>query len=206
MTEPFEDYNSASDPTSQSLVDAMMQGEESAWKKIAEVWGRTLLNYFGRKGLQGTDCEEVTQNVMVKMYSAMSRGKFERDGKQKRLRFWVYKIAENELKSFYERFQNKPHSPGGTEHQDILANVGTDEDTEDFKAILVAQILDVIQTDFKEDTWETFRLFHFENLSQPEIESKQGINQGAIRARIKRVKDRLQAELEAAIPALSGSE
>jgi len=60
------------------------------------------------------------------MYSAISRGKFERDGKQKKLKHWVYAIAENEIRTFYTRFHNKPKSPGGSMHQEVLANLGTE--------------------------------------------------------------------------------
>lgn len=195
----FEDYNSATDVTSHSLVDAMMNGEEAAWRKIAEVWGRTLLEFFGSKGLQKSDCEEVAQNVLVKMYSAMSRGKFERDGKQNKLKHWVYKIAANELKTFYKRFHNKPKSPGGSVHQEVLANLGSDEETTAFEAVLISKLLDTIKDDFEATTWEAFRLHHFENVATPEIGQALGIKPGTVRQKIFRVKQRLKQELEAAI-------
>jgi len=50
--QPFSKYNSAGDSTSPSLVEAMINGEEEAWKKVAEVWGRTLLQYCRRRELQ----------------------------------------------------------------------------------------------------------------------------------------------------------
>ena len=106
----------------------------------------------------------------------MSRGQFERDGVQKQLKFWVYKIAENELKSFYGRFHNKPNSPGGTTHQNVLANLGSEEDTEEFEAFLVAELLELIKDDFQESTWEAFRRFHFDNLPAADIAETLGGN------------------------------
>ncbi len=173
-----------------------MNGEESAWKKIAEVWGRTLLQYCRRRELQQSDAEEVAQNVLVKMYGAISKGNFEHDGEQKKLKHWVYAIAENEIRSFYSRFHNKPKSPGGSIHQEILANLGSEEDSGEFESILVSQILEVIRGDFEASTWEAFDLHHIQCVSTPEIAKKMGIKPGTVRQKIYRVMQRLKQELE----------
>jgi len=195
----YPNYQSSNDTTSQSLVDAMQNGESLAWEKIAKVWGTTLMGYFRRKDLQVADCEEITQNVLVKMYGAMTRGKFKRDGKSKKLKHWVYAIAENELRSFYSRFKNKPGSPGGDVHQDLLANLGTEDDSGSFEIMLVSGVLDTIQGDFEESTWEAFRLHHFDSLPATEIAQQMGIKPGTVRQKIFRVMQRLRTELDAVI-------
>lgn len=168
-------------------------------EKNVEIWGTTLLQYCRRRELQKCDAEEVTQNVLAKMYSAISRGKFERDGKRKKLKHWVYAIAEKEIRTFFTRFHNKPKSPGGSIHQEILANLGTEEDSEDFESLLVSQILDVIRSDFDPSTWNAFEMHHFQSIPTPEIAERMGIKQGTVRQKIYRVMQRLKQELEIAL-------
>jgi len=130
------------------------------------------------------------------MYSAISRGKFERDGKQKKLKHWVYAIAENEIRTFYTRFHNKPKSPGGSMHQEVLANLGTEEDSGDFESLLVSQILEVIRGDFESSTWDVFQMHHFQSVPTPEIAEQLGMKPGTVRQKIYRVMQRLKQELE----------
>jgi len=195
----FSDYLSANDTTSQSLIDAMRNGEADAWEKIAVVWGTALMRYFRGRELQVADAEEITQNVLAKMYGAMSRGKFERDGQTKKLKHFVYHIAENELRTFYKRFLNKPRSPGGSVHLEHLANLGSSEDSVSFEAILVSQILEFIKNDFEESTWQAFCLRYHDSFAYSEIGKQLKIADNAARQKVHRVRERLRQELDAAI-------
>ncbi|MCA9059961.1 MAG: sigma-70 family RNA polymerase sigma factor, partial [Planctomycetaceae bacterium] len=188
-------YQLPGDSTSQSLIDAMADGDEEAWSRIAAVWGPALLRYFRRRDLQTSDAEEVVQNVLVRMFQGICGGRFERDGESRRLKYWVYTIAENEMASFCTRYRNRPQSPGGSEHQLALANLSEPGDCATLEALAVAQVLDVIKVDFQPATWQAFLLRYYENMTFQQIAEQLAIGEQAARQGVHRIRLRLKEEL-----------
>ena len=191
----YADYLGPDGSTTHSLLDAMSNGDDTAWDRIATVWGAALFQYLRGRGLQDADIEEVVQNTMLRMYQGLLKGQFERNGETQRLTYWVYAIAANELKTFYTRFLNKPNSPGGSSYQQLLANVETEEEATTLEALAVTQVLQLIEADFQESTWEAFNLRYFDNYSLTDIGKKLGMSESSVRQGVYRVRQRLKQEL-----------
>jgi RNA polymerase sigma-70 factor, ECF subfamily len=193
------EYQVFGNATSPSLVAAMTCGDPQAWKTIVEIWGPVLIQHCRRRSFQFSDAEEIAQNVLLKMYSAITRGNFQRDGQRKRLRHWVFAILANEIKTFCAKNQKSPKSPGGSAHQMALADLPEQSQSDEFETLLVARILAVIKNDFEESTWKAFELYHFQNFQVAEIVELMAIKAGTIRQKIFRVVQRVREELAAEI-------
>ncbi|MEZ6121250.1 MAG: RNA polymerase sigma factor [Pirellulaceae bacterium] len=191
----YADYLGPDGSTTHSLLDAMSNGDDTAWERIALVWGPALVQYFRSRDLQEADIEEVVQNTLLRMYQGLVKGQFERNGETKRLTYWVYAIAANELKTYYTRFLNKPNSLGGSTYQQLLANVETEEEATTLESLAVTQVLQLIEADFQKSTWDAFHLRYFDNYALSDIGRKLGISESSVRQGIYRVRQRLKQEL-----------
>ncbi|MEZ6096019.1 MAG: RNA polymerase sigma factor [Pirellulaceae bacterium] len=196
VNKQYPDYQSPDDSTSHSLLDALSDGDESAWEKIALVWGPVLFQYFRRRELTNSDAEEVVQNVMLRMYQGLKKRQFVRDGEAKRLKYWIFKIAENELKTFYTRFLNRPKSPGGSSYQNLVANVEAETEASALESLAITRILELIEGDFQKVTWNAFQLRYFDSLSFADIGEKLSISEESAKQGVYRVRQRLRQEME----------
>lgn len=197
---PFPEYQAASDNTPQTFVDALKRGDATAWSKIVRIWGTTLRAYSMHHGFREQDAEEITQNVLARIYRGIDR--FKRDGKQLKLKHWVFDIARKEAIRFRERYLSKPDSPGGSDFQRAQAALSAPDirdepaERESFETMLVAGVLQAIEADFDPRVWQAFHRFTIDGLSGPEVGQELGMQANAVRQAVSRVKTRIRAELD----------
>lgn len=195
---PADDNGDARQLSSPSLVSGLRRGDPSAWERFFRLWGNTLLMYFQRSGLSLQDAEEVSQNVLSKIYRGIDG--FQRDGKSLRLRFWVFDIARKELFSHRERYLSKPHSLGGSDFlrvsQQQISPDQADESSSQasFESVLMSNILRKIESDFEPHVWKAFWRYVVEERTGPEVAAELGMQANSVRQAVHRVKKRIQLE------------
>lgn len=114
-------------PTSIGLISRMRREErdEEAWGEFVERYGRRIYQWGLNRGLQPTDAEDVSQNVLVKL--AQHLRKFEYDPKLS-FRGWLRRITENAIKDDYRQRMRNETGEGGSE---ILVQLNAVEARED---------------------------------------------------------------------------
>ncbi|MCC7335403.1 MAG: sigma-70 family RNA polymerase sigma factor [Pirellulaceae bacterium] len=205
-TRSFAEYQSPDDETPYSLVSALRRGSETAWNKLVQIWGRTIYQFCKSRNLRHEDAEEIVQAVLVKIYRYISE--FDRNGKDLKLRYWVFTIVRREIATFCERFLAKPGSPGGDAYQRILQEVtdpaSVDDSAADFRNQLVSSILSNIQADFDPRVWQAFEMFGIQKIDGPAVAQQLGMTPNAVRQAAHRVRTRIRNELEGIL--IDGSE
>lgn len=177
----------------------MLRNEPEAWDKFASVWGKVLLRFFRSKGLGQQSAEDAVQEVMRKLFVAMSRDQFERDGKKKKLKHFVFMIARQQFANQIERFEVKPGSPGGSDFREHLAAIPGENESDEFEACAVSVLLDAVKNEVGEENWQAFYWRYFDNLPHNEIGERLGISGATARVRVHRIRERIRQELEAEI-------
>ena len=202
-TRSFAEYQSPDDETPYSLISALRRGSDKAWNKLVQIWGRTIYQFCKGRNLKHEDAEEIVQAVLVKVYRYISQ--FDRNGKELRLRYWVFTIVRREIATYCERFLAKPGSPGGEVYQQILAEVQDDASVDDsvvnFQHQLVSNILTNIQADFDPRVWQAFELFGVQKIDGPTVAQQLGMTPNAVRQAAHRVRTRIRNELEGVLVA-----
>ncbi|MCA9157676.1 MAG: sigma-70 family RNA polymerase sigma factor [Planctomycetales bacterium] len=205
-TRSFAEYQSPDDETPYSLVSALRRGSETAWNKLVQIWGRTIYQFCKSRNLRHEDAEEIVQAVLVKIYRYISE--FDRNGKDLKLRYWVFTIVRREIATFCERFLAKPGSAGGDAYQRILQEVtdpaSVDDSAADFRNQLVSSILSNIQADFDPRVWQAFEMFGIQKIDGPAVAQQLGMTPNAVRQAAHRVRTRIRNELEGIL--IDGSE
>ena len=79
--------------TSSSLVARVKNHEAAAWQQLIEWIGPFILRWCRRAGLQAADCEDVSQQVLQKLWVQFATFRKEQPGHS--FRGWVYTITRN---------------------------------------------------------------------------------------------------------------
>ncbi len=183
--------------TATSLLEGLRHNDSDAWARLVDLWTPLIWGYCRRRGFTQQDAEEITQEVLTRIYKGLSG--FERDGAGKRFRFWVMAIVRNEIADFCRRRNGSPAPVGGSDYRGILESIPESDETADseqFELVkIVARVLEVIRADFQEKNWQAFELVEFRKLSNQEAGEQVGLTANAVRQATYRIRRRIQEEL-----------
>ena len=103
---PMADRTAASrESTSTTLLDLARQGDQAAWRRLAHLYLPLLLFWCrSLKGLNDQDAEDVVQEVLVAVFSAL--GKFQRQGRGA-FRAWLRRITYNKAEDLRRQQQRQ---------------------------------------------------------------------------------------------------
>ncbi len=143
--------------TKGSLLARLRRGTDAAsWRLFVELYTPLIYRYCRRRELQEADAQDVTQKVMVRVYTAIR--KFKYDAERGHFRNWLGVITTREISRHSQLEQRPIHR--GTAHTHDLAEqaAGTAEGDwlEEFEAHVLALALERIRDDFDETTWQAF--------------------------------------------------
>jgi RNA polymerase sigma-70 factor (ECF subfamily) len=157
----------------------------------------------------GADADDIVQDVFLAV--AASIEKFQRPrphspsaatsgGPTGTFRGWLGAITRNKLRDFYERRQRQPMAQGGSDVHRLLQEVPAASLSDD--AADAAQLSDVyfralelIRSDFQEQTWQDFWRTAVENQTPAEVAPVLGMSKVAVRQAKARVLRRLKEEV-----------
>jgi RNA polymerase sigma-70 factor (ECF subfamily) len=185
--------------TQPSLLEGMRSGDPVAWERLVDIWTPLVYDYCRRRGFGASEAEDITQNVMLRIYRGVHR--FQRDGHSKRLRYWVMAILRNEVAEFCRNNQAATAGNGGSELQEMLvglADPNTDGASDDDvcpPAMILARTLSVIRTDFEPHVWQAFELFKIQGLSARETAAQVEMTENGVRQAALRVCRRVKTEM-----------
>lgn len=190
--------SSSSQATSPTLVARIQADEAAAWQRLVDLYGPLIYSWGCRGGLSREDAADVMQEVFAAVSIAIRR--FD-PAKKGRFRGWLWTIARNKIRDHHRRHGHQPVGRGGdTALQDwaTLPQDWSDDDSDATRQEIRAlyhRAMQLIQSDFQEQTWRAFWMSVIEERSTDEIAQQLGLSANGVRQAKSRVMRRLRAEL-----------
>ncbi len=166
------------------LVLQIRNGKEEAVEKFVRKYYRSIVNYCYGKVRDYMYAEDLTQQTFLNFFQAL--GRYEHRGRAKN---FLYVIAGNLCKNFYEQQERSPRTVLQEESGEIMP----DEKTVHFSTKLAeaVSIEDALMLLSKEQR-EVITLYYFQELKIREIAEILGQTQSNIKYRLKAAKKQLR--------------
>jgi RNA polymerase sigma-70 factor (ECF subfamily) len=145
--------------------------DAAAWGVFAEIYGPIIYSYCRRSSLQETDASDVSQEVMIRVSSAIQR--FEYDPVRGGFRHWLGRVTRNEIARFFQAKGRHPASLALSDRDVDQANGAPSEShwDEHFHTALLDVAIRRIEPLFEPSTWQAFQSVWIEDCT-PEAASQ----------------------------------
>ena len=150
------------DRTSLTLLDRLRdEGDDSAWRELADLYLPVLRNWLRRYDLQSSDADDLIQEVMLVVSREV--GSFEHSGRTGAFRTWLKSTLINRLRDWW---RSKKYRPLASGESDFLQQLNQLEDPNsqlsqlwnaEHDRLLIRQLLATVEPQFSESTRESFR-------------------------------------------------
>ena len=177
------------------LMLRLQGGERTAFDTLVDRHQSSLLGFFIRHLRDPQLAEDLTQETLLRVYNQswdyLPRGCF---------RGWMFRIARNLLIDSTRRRSHdalvRAVRPGSDEDDGLGRLVGDvlrpDQLADEHE---VTQVVDAILPDLPEDQRVTFLLYHFAQLSLPEIADAMEANLPTTKSRLRLAREKLREKL-----------
>jgi RNA polymerase sigma factor (sigma-70 family) len=185
--------------TSLTVLERLQRDPDDpeAWRLFLEKYQPRIRRWCLTWGLQDSDADDVTQEVLVKLFAALR--KFQYDPSRS-FRAWLKTVAQHAWSDFVSARRNRPGQPlTGAETLAASAEAHSDleRQLEDgFNHELFEMALNCVKHRVKPDTWKAFQLTAIEGLSGAAAAEKLGIPVGTVFVAKHRVQKMLQEEVQ----------
>lgn len=192
-----------------TLLGALGQGLR--WEEFLALYGRLILHWARRFGLQESDALDVRQQVLIRVWKSIHRY----DPVRGRFRGWLYACTRNVVLSLYRRSVpcrtwsgSEREIPAPAADGSVLGLAWEEEDPGDglmrhfddegfANAPLEAAVREVRQR-VQPRTWKAFLLFEFLELSAKEIAPLVQLSPAAVNQAVHRVRQLLETAFQSA--------
>jgi len=180
----------------QKLVNTSDSSERQvAWGQFARLYTPLLLAWARKQRLQDADAADFIQEVLIRLSEVLP--KYQKLEGYK-FRNWLFKIVHNLYRDYFTKKQNRrlPDSEGISAMQGIVPPDEVAEmDEREYQLRLTRKCLEVIKSDFSPQTWEAFRLMHFEGWPLEKVVAELKVTDDSVHSGRRRILERLRAEL-----------
>jgi RNA polymerase sigma-70 factor (ECF subfamily) len=176
------------DSTSASLLDRLRQPDNAAaWERFVELYSPVLYHWAARSGLAPHDAADLVQEVFVLLLEKLPHLAYD---PQRRFRGWLWTVTRNKAR---ERYRRQTTPAGARVPEDELPDPddGDELAEQEYRQLLVRRALQLMRTDFQEQTWRAC----WEHIVEGRTAAELGMTDGALRAAKFRVLSRLRREL-----------
>src|SRR5438046_3054954 len=93
-----------------SLLERLrVRPDESAWQRLLDIYGPWIRDWLSRQGVNGTDADDLTQEVTVLLVKELPR--FRHDLRRGAFRRWLRTLTLNRLRVFWRERHRQPSVP-----------------------------------------------------------------------------------------------
>ncbi len=104
----FEAENDETFTTSLSMLGELAEGSESAWTRFESRYRRWLLSHCLRSGLSEADADDITQEVMFKIFRAVGDFDRQRNGS---FRKWMLIVTQSRIADLFRKSKRNREEP-----------------------------------------------------------------------------------------------
>ena len=183
--------------TSGTLMTRIQEdpADSSAWAEFVGIYQPMIRDWCVRWGSQPADAEDVAQQVLLKLLSAMKNYRRQAGSA---FRCWLKTVTHNAWLDFVTSRRNSAQYPGSlnliADSNDALADLET-EMQRAFENELLALAMRRVEARVKPSTWEAFRLTAIENLQGVEAAARLNMEVSNVFVHKHRVMKLLEAEV-----------
>jgi RNA polymerase sigma-70 factor (ECF subfamily) len=181
--------------------------DECAWREFVNYYAPIIYRWCSRRGLQDTDAQDVTQQVLLKLATKLPSFRYD---PSRSFRSWLRTLTYHAWADFLS--ERDPVASGHPNEWAALATAEAREDLlrrieDEFDLELLDQAMVRVRDRVEPGTWEAFRLTALEGVPAAEAArrlGKQVANVYVLRSNVQRLLQAAVAELEAARHAVEG--
>jgi len=180
--------------TSSSLLLRVRKQDREGWRLLVEWISPFILRWCQRAHFQGSDCDDIAQSVLKKIWASFSSFHKEKPGDS--FRAWVYTITRNECRNLFA----KQRSDGSHTMVDItLPTECEPSEAADLQQRAILLLLQSVTAQYKDDNgFKAFYRTAVDGLTSTEVAAELGMEQATVRQHkslwIRHLRDRLQVE------------
>jgi len=181
-----------------SLLERARARDAEAWRQLERLYRPLVLFWCQRGSVDGPDAEDLAQEVFHAV--ALGLARFHRDRPGDTFRGWLRGITRNQLKLHYRHNANRPSPAGGSDAWACLQEVadplaGCEQDEQVEFSRVCRRVLEQVQGDFEERTWQAFWRTVVEGRTPATLTEELGMSEWSIRQAKSRVLRRLKQEV-----------
>jgi RNA polymerase sigma-70 factor (ECF subfamily) len=186
-----------------SLLSALKEDErrEEAWVVFQARYQDVILGWCRRCRLSPEDAEDLTQDVLLKLFEALSRGAY--DPAKGRFRSLLMSVVNNAIIDAWRRRQRRPEPAGvgGTSFLERLTDLAGPESVGELSGAIeqrakaaADEVFRRVRARIKETTWQAFAQTMIEGRPAAEVAAVLGLTVGTVFKAKDRVKRMLEEE------------
>ena len=157
--------------------------DQAAWEAFVAYYGPTIQLWCRKRGLQASDAEDVTQDVLLRLARALRTFTYDAS---RSFRGWLRLVTQRALADFFANRKRRPTAVNGDDRVlAVLENAQAHDGllellTEEFTRVIVGQACARVCARVESQTWEAFRLTACENQPGEEVAAQLGMNVTAV--------------------------
>jgi RNA polymerase sigma-70 factor (ECF subfamily) len=156
--------------------------DQAAWEEFVNHYGKRVYRWCRRWGLQDSDAQDVTQDVLVALARQMSAFVYDEAGS---FRAWLKTVAHRSWVKFLEHRRRAGVGSGNEAIGEFLESVSVGQDwiqlvEGESDWALLDQAIARVRRRVQPRTWEAFRLLALEDLSGAAVAGQLGMTIGAV--------------------------
>ncbi len=149
-------------PETRHSLLARLRGDrdEAAWREFVAIYRPLIYRLIRSRGLQDADAQELTQDALVAVASAIEHGTHDFQGGS--FRGWLSRIARNMMINYLTRRRPGQHGAGGSDFHRLLAEQPVRDDEQatvfdlEHKREIFRWAAEQVHDSFHPTTWQAF--------------------------------------------------
>jgi RNA polymerase sigma-70 factor (ECF subfamily) len=179
---------------------------EESWAAFHARYRDLILGWCLRRGLPWDRAEDLTQDVLLKLFEQLPRYRHDPDRGQ--FRSWLKTVVSNALADFWRRQQRRPEDSavGGTAFLKRAAELADPSAAGELSEVIeghaqgAAEVLERVRAKLKETTWQAFYQTMVEQRPAAEVAADLSLSVASVYKATYRVKQMLLEEYSRAHP------
>lgn len=192
--------------TSVSLINGLIQQDETTWRRFVQLYGPLVHDWLLRFQIRQGSIEDLHQEILVAV--SQNIAKYQHDGERSgSLRRWMWGITRNKIHAFHRSEACRVVGVGGSvaarrlvELPEIPPEDSDPDEGASVKKMLVHRALQIIRSDFEDKTFEAFQQTVMHQQTTQEVAERLNMSTQAVRQARFRVLRRLREELGDDLP------
>ena len=141
--------------------------DQAAWSEFVARYGPRILQWCRGWGLQESDAQDVTQDVLLKLNGLMVRFVYDPSGS---FRAWLKTLTHHAWRDLAAERRRSGHGVGERSVSELLGNLQAGENLveqldAEFRREVMDRAMERVRRRVSERTWDAFRLTALEGLS-----------------------------------------
>lgn len=143
------------------LVQVRSPANREAWEEFALIYRPVIYRLARRRGLQDADAQDLTQQVLMAIASAV--GRWEKSSESVRFRHWLRRVARNAIVNALSRRPHDRAAGGSSVHEWLMEQPHVDAESEaqielEYRRELYLRAAKIVRGDIDPETWQAFEM------------------------------------------------